>query len=213
MTPILGAETSYHGTEHRYLRNGKDVRFNQPPADSGFAEWNRQSLRGIAAGARIPYELLTGDLTQVNFSSSRVGLNEYRTMVDALRWHLVIPLLCEPIWRWFVEAAFAAGLVPTPIVRAQWDPPSFPSVNPKQDVEAAILRIRGGLSTLYREIGATGYSPAETLDEIASTNARLDELGIVLDTDPRRTSGHGGTTVDTSIAEQEPLVASPSEAA
>ena len=55
----------------------------------------------IAAGYRVPYELLTGDLSQVNYSSLRGGLVEFRRMVDALQWQLVIPGFCESVWRWF----------------------------------------------------------------------------------------------------------------
>ncbi|PQO23084.1 phage portal protein, partial [Rhodobacteraceae bacterium WD3A24] len=55
-----------------YARGAKQIDFNQPTASGGIAEWNRVQLHTIAAGYRVPYELMTGDLSQVNFSSSRV---------------------------------------------------------------------------------------------------------------------------------------------
>lgn len=44
----------------------------------------------ISAGSRVPYELLTGDLSQVNYSSIRAGLVEFRRMIDAVQWQLFI---------------------------------------------------------------------------------------------------------------------------
>jgi lambda family phage portal protein len=88
-----------------YARGGNDIKFNQPAATAGTGEWLRAQLHIVAAGFRMPYELLTGDLSQVNYSSIRAGLVEFRRLVDAIQWQIVIPLLCQPIWAWFYEAA------------------------------------------------------------------------------------------------------------
>ncbi|MEH0072915.1 phage portal protein [Pannonibacter sp. Pt2-lr] len=95
-----------------YARGGKDIRFNQPAATGGYGEYKRASLHTISAGFRVPYELLTGDLSQVNYSSIRAGLVEFRRMIDAVQWQIFIPMLCAPVWRWFTEAAWAAGQIP-----------------------------------------------------------------------------------------------------
>ena len=108
-----------------YARGGKDIRFNQPAATGGYGEYKRASLHTISAGFRVPYELLTGDLSQVNYSSIRAGLVEFRRQIDAVQWQLFIPMFCAPVWRWFTEAAWAAGQIPSPIVPVEWSPPSF----------------------------------------------------------------------------------------
>ena len=59
----------------------------------------------------MPYELLTGDLSQVSFASSRVGIIEFRRLVTTLQWLTVIPMARQPIWRWFCKAAYLAGAV------------------------------------------------------------------------------------------------------
>ena len=46
-----------------YARGGKDIRFNQPATTAGVGEWMRGQLHIVAAGFRMPYELLTGDGT------------------------------------------------------------------------------------------------------------------------------------------------------
>ncbi|HSF94177.1 MAG TPA: phage portal protein, partial [Thermohalobaculum sp.] len=83
-----------------YARGGKDIRFNQPSATGGYAEYKRASLHTIAAGYRVPYELLTGDLSQVNYSSIRAGLVEFRRMIDAVQWQVFVPGFCDRVWGW-----------------------------------------------------------------------------------------------------------------
>lgn len=175
-----------------YLRNGKDVRFNTPAATAGIYEWNSVQMHIVAAGFRVPYALLSGDLKQANFASSRVGLNEFRRMVELVQWQTVIPMLCEPIWRWFISAAQTAGLLPeTADIPAEWQPPRFESVNPLQDAQADALEVRHGFSTLAQQIARRGYDPEAVLQEAARMAARLDELGLVFDSDPRRVTKTG----------------------
>jgi lambda family phage portal protein len=174
-----------------YARGGKDIRFNQPAATGGYGEYKRASLHTISAGFRVPYELLTGDLSQVNYSSIRAGLVEFRRMIDAVQWQLFIPMFCAPIWRWFTEAAWAAGRIPTPDVPVEWSPPKFEAVDPQKDAMADLLAIRSGTMTLAEAIARQGRNPDAVLAEIAATNARLDELGLVLDSDPRRVTKTG----------------------
>jgi lambda family phage portal protein len=174
-----------------YARGGKDIRFNQPSATGGYGEYKRASLHTISAGFRVPYELLTGDLSQVNYSSIRAGLVEFRRQIDAVQWQLFIPMFCAPVWRWFTEAAWAAGQIPTPDVPVEWSPPKFEAVDPQKDAMANLLSIRSGTMTLAEVIARQGRNPDAVLAEIAATNAKLDALGLVLDSDPRRVTKTG----------------------
>jgi capsid protein len=139
----------------------------------------------------VPYELLTGDLSQVNYSSIRAGLVEFRRQIDAVQWQLFIPMFCAPVWRWFTEAAWAAGQIPSPIVPVEWSPPKFEAVDPQKDAMANLLSIRSGTMTLAEVIARQGRNPDAVLAEIAATNAKLDALGLVLDSDPRRVTKTG----------------------
>jgi capsid protein len=174
-----------------YVRHGKDVKFNAPGSTTGIYEWNRVQQHIIAAGFRLPYELLTGDLSQVNFSSSRVGLSEFRRMVEAVQWHTVIPQLCDPIWRWAMETAWTMGLVPDPDIPVEWGPPRFESVNPMQDVMADILEVRAGFATPAQQIARRGYDPDDILAEWAKFAAAVDAAGLIFDADPRRVTKAG----------------------
>ncbi|MGE3711819.1 MAG: phage portal protein [Hyphomicrobiaceae bacterium] len=174
-----------------YARGGKDIKFNQPATTAGVSEWLRGQLHIIAAGFRLPYELLTGDLSQVNYSSIRAGLVEFRRMIDAAQWQLFIPMLCQPAWDWFTEQAWAAGQLPQESIPVAWSPPKFEAVDPLKDAMADLLAMRSGTMTLGQAIARQGHNPDAVLAEIAAMNAKLDALGLVLDSDPRKVTKTG----------------------
>jgi lambda family phage portal protein len=175
-----------------YLEPGKDVKFASPSASAGYGEYMRFQLHAIAAGVGLTYELLTGDLSQVNYSSIRAGLIEFRRRMEALQWQLLVPGLCQPVWRRFVEAAQAAGELPQDVeITADWTAPRFEAVDPLKDIQADVLAVRAGVMTLKEAIARQGYEPAQVLREIAQTNAELDALGLILDSDPRRATKTG----------------------
>jgi len=68
-------------TEAGGRSSGKDIKFNQPAATGGHGEYKRANLHTISADFRVAYELLTGDLSQVNYSSIRAGLVETALML------------------------------------------------------------------------------------------------------------------------------------
>ena len=174
-----------------YARGGKDIKFNSPASTAGVYEWHSVMLHIVAAGFRVPYELLTGDLRQVNFSSSRVGLNEFRRMVEAMQWQLIIPMYCQPIWEWFCESAFAAGLIATPTIPVEWAPPKFDSVNPLQDATTDLLEVRSGFATPQQMIAKRGYDPRLVMEEWQEWAKDADAAELVFDSDPRRVSKGG----------------------
>ncbi len=174
-----------------YLSGADDIKFNQPVATGGVYEWHRVHLHILAAGLRMPYALLTGDLSQANFASSRVGLNEFHRFIEMTQWNLIIPRFCQPVWDWFITAAYLSGKIGVPTVPVEWAPPTFQSVNPKQDAEADLLGVRAGFVTLPQMIAKRGLDPAANLTEQAEFLKKIDALGLVFDSDPRRMSKAG----------------------
>lgn len=181
-----------------YTYGAKDIKFHQPTISTGVYEWNSTMLHIIAGGFRVPYELMTGDLKQVNFSSSRVGLNEFRRMIELLQWQTIIPMFCDRIWRWFCEAAYLEGLIPREAIDVEWDPPRFESVNPMQDAQADLLEVRAGFMSLPQAISKRGYDPVRVAEEQAEYLDVLDQHGVVSDADPRKMSKAGQQQVDYS---------------
>lgn len=184
------------------LPPGRDIRFASPPALTGYNEYTSSVLHGVAAGFGITYEALTGDMSEVNFSSGRMGWLEFNRNVESWRWNLMIPQLLNPIWDWFVEGA---GLVGQNFqgVKAEWTPPRREMIDPKSEITATKDSIRSGLMTLSEAQRMFGYDPSKLMAEYAEDLKTLDALGIVLDTDARKTNSSGASqtkpTNDTQV--------------
>ena len=175
------------------VRDGKDVRVHAPSASPDYAGYKRTELQEIASGAGVTYEQLTGDLTGVSFASYRVGRVEFFRSMRALHNLLIVPKLCAPVWQWFVEMAQASGALP---LRAEgypckWAAPRFESIERDKDANADKLEIRNGTRSLFDVIASYGRDPRATLEEVAEAFKLVDELGLVIDVDPRRTVAAG----------------------
>jgi lambda family phage portal protein len=184
------SETLNPGT-NTYLKPGEDVKFGSPHLSNTYQEYIRAQLHAIAAGLGLTYELLTGDLSQVNYSSIRAGLIEFRRFMEVLRWQIIVPQVCEGVWMWFINAAIAAGKLDDGEYSAEWTPPRFESVDPIKDFTALLLAVRAGFISLPQAIASLGDDKDTVLGEIADSNKLLDELGIVLDSDPRKVAKTG----------------------
>lgn len=169
-----------------YLGDSEDVRFATPQPSAGYPEYVRHQLRAIAAGLGMPYEVLTGDLSQTNYSSIRAGLLEFRRMIEQFRWQVLIPQLCQPVWDRFTRDLGVEERVPV-----TWTPPRWEWVDPAKEADAIQTNIRNGLMTWREAVSEMGYDPDEQLAEIAATNAAWDAAGVVLDCDPRKVTQGG----------------------
>lgn len=177
-----------------YLRGGKDIKFNNPAISAGMEAYLRAQLRRMAAGGRLPYELLTGDLSQANYSSNRMGILQYRRFVEHVQWHVMIPMFCQPIWEWFIESLRLMQVVKQDVVvGVEWSPPKHEMISPLEDVKADILAARAGIRSMPDIIGATGRQVKQVLKEIDEWNQALDQTasGVVLDSDPRKVAING----------------------
>ena len=61
---------------------------------------------------------------------------------------------------------------------------------------ADLLAMRSGTMTLAQAIARQGHNPDAVLAEIAAMNAKLDALGLILDSDPRRVTKTGVMQAD-----------------
>ena len=182
-----------------YLKPGQDVKFNNPPAAGGYREYKMTELQGIMAGLGLPYELGTGDMSQVNYSSWRGGMLGFRNTVEAYRWLTLIPLFCMPVWRRFIDTLILHGRIPKSVATdgkvglrtVQWTAPRFESVDPVKDAEAVLKDVRMGRKTWFEAVLENGYDPTTQLEQIALFNKLVDKFEIILDSDPRRTTLRG----------------------
>ena len=191
------AEASLEPGTMQRLSPGQDVRFAEPAdAGSSYEGFFRNQLRAVATAAGVTYEQLSGDLTQVNYSSIRAGLLEFRRRCETIQHAVVVHQLCRPVWREWMRTAVLTGTLEAPgcasdpatHLVAKWIPQGWQWVDPEKEFKAVVLAIRAGL-----------MSRSEAAD-----NARADALGLVLDSDPRKVARTGAAQPDAeSGAERE----------
>ena len=174
----------------RYLRNGEKMELAKPPQSEGYADFSKVTLRAIASGLGITYESLSGDFSNVNFSSGRMGALEFQRNLDVWRWHMIIPQFCEPAFAAFSKWCAIKG-VSTDGCTVEWVPPARTMINPSEETKAISEQLRLGLTTLPRAISEMGYDYAQTIAEIKQSNADLDDAKIILDSDPRKVTQQG----------------------
>ncbi len=185
-------ETFEPGTIQR-LPPGKEVTFGNPPSvtEGTFAARN---LRRVAAGLGVTYEDLTGDYSQVNFSSARMSRIAHYANVRHWQWDMMIPLMCNGVWAWAMEAALeSGGLLKAP--RADWTAPPMPMIEPDKEGLAYQRLVRNGTMTPSEMVREQGGDPEAHWQAYADDLATLDRLGIVLDCDVRAVSQAGLTQV------------------
>jgi len=192
LRPETGVPTLEPGSMVR-LAAGETVDFSEPPdVGQSYEPFVRQQLRAIASALGIPYELLSGDVSQVTFASGRHALLEFRRQLESIQHHLMVFQLCRPIWAAWTRFAVAAGVLPEgDYSDVRWIAPLPEMLDAGAEVRAIIQRIRAGLMSRSEAVSLTGLD-AEMLDsEIAADNLRADQLGNVYDSDPRKVTQQG----------------------
>lgn len=199
------------------LDPGEEVQFSEPPTADGYADFMRQQLYGVAAATGVPYEVITGDMRNVNDRTVRLVLQEFRRRIQAWQHQIVVFQLCRRVWRVWMDRAVLAGALPAPAtywtnpepwVAVDWKPQGWPYMNPLQDVQAAILEMRAGLASRTSKVAERGDSSEAVDAEQAADAQRADDLGLVYDSDGRKPYGSAkgdlgdGTAGDNTLQQQ-----------
>lgn len=188
------------------LPPGSEVEFGSPPSVEGYGEYSSVTLHKIAMGWGVSYEALTGDLRGVNFSSGKMGRLEFERNIGSWQQNIVLPMVCDPMAKWWLEAAALAG-ADTSGVTAHHITPQTAMIDPPREGKAEREAIRSGQKTFSEVIRGRGRDPVDHLREYAEDLKLLDELGITLDSDARvRTNAglgipEGSLSVDDSDAD------------
>lgn len=158
---------------------GVNLTVVEPKAAGGYVDYVKYQLHLIASGMGVTYEMMTGDVREVNFSSARVSMLEFRRNAEQMQWLTLIPRLCEPVWRAFVDAASMDGKMKAADYGVDWSTPKWDYVNPEQDVKADLAEISGGLSTVSEKLRRRGYKPELVFAELKSDFDRLRSDGTL----------------------------------
>lgn len=176
------------------LPAGKTVTFATPPTTQNYDSYGKSVLRGAASGIGLSYEALSGDYSNVNFSSGRMGWIEMQRNIESWQYNMLVPMMCDSVWEWFLEAGLLAGRISVSSIGSTlWTPPRREMINPSEEIAAQINAVRGGIMSLSEVHRQNGYDSLQVLEEMGADNERIDKLGLVLDSDARKTMKAGVT--------------------
>ena len=180
---------------------GKRVSWSNPPSAGDYGPFTKDILLRVAAGYGVSYQALTGDLSSVNFSSGRMGWVEFQRNLEAWRWQMFIPMFCDGVARWWLEDAELMGSNVAEMF-VEWTPPRREMFDPTREGPALEQLIRAGIKSLPSVHREMGMRTEQVLQETADTNKLIDQLELVLDSDPR-TIGKGARVASATQADVE----------
>lgn len=169
------------------LAPGEDIKFAAPPGVEAYDEFTRSVLRAVAAGMGITYEALTGDLSNVNFSSGRMGRMEMDRNVSAWQWLLMLPQMMEPLTSWTIEAMEMSLRRMPKSVEIEWVPPYRVLVDPSKEIAALRDKVKAGFASRQGVIRELGFDPEDLLAEQVEDRDKADAARLVFDSDARVT--------------------------
>jgi lambda family phage portal protein len=182
-------EMSAEPGEFPVLPEGAELQEWNPAYPSGeFAMFNKAMLRGIAAGFGVLYNNLANDLEGVNFSSIRQGtLDEREHWKEMQEW--LIETLIQPVFEAWLPRALLGGhiqvkgrpLKPERIDRyaeVSWQPRRWAWIDPRADVDAAVVSKNNLLQSPGQIIREGGRDPSDVWREIAADIEEMRAAGI-----------------------------------
>jgi lambda family phage portal protein len=167
------------------LAPGEDIRFGSPPGVEGYDKFTRLVLQTVASGLGITYEALSGDLSQVNFSSARMGRMEMDRNVSAWQWLLMVPQMMQPLADWAMEAFdLSTGQMrrSTDLV-LDWVPPHRMLVDPAREIPALRDKVKAGFASRQGVVRELGFDPEDLTREQIEDRDTAQKNGLRFDSD------------------------------
>jgi lambda family phage portal protein len=174
-----------------YRRGVGEIETVAPTGGGSHAGYAKRTLEGAAVGTGLTYDMISGDLSQANYSSLRAGKIEFRRLLEQVQYTLLIPVLVDRVAAWFFAAGVVQGLWPEAASGRTHTPPTPEMVDPLKDTTALIHQVRAGFVPLPEAVAAFGYEFRQNIGAIREANEALDDAGISVDTDPRRVAQSG----------------------
>ena len=183
----------------KYLAPGESVTVPDLNAPDGQLEpFTRSMLRAVAAGVGVSFESISKNFSESNYSSSRLSLLEERDTYRVLQRYMIENFHQEIFDHW-LDMAVLSGCLDLPAYEtnpdryraSKWVPRCWEWVDPQREVDAYKTAVRCGFKTLAQVITEQGGDLDAVLMQRQSELAKLDEMDIVLDTDPSEVTEGG----------------------
>lgn len=153
--------------------------------NSGYGDFVKSCLRGVATSLGISYNALSNDLEGVNYSSIRAGLIEEREVWKAVQ-RMMIDHVLEPVFEAWLEVELLSGRLGLPFDKFfKFNAPEFRGrrwawVDPKKDMEAAVLAMRNRIKPLRDIIAEAGDDIYDVLAKVKEDEELAASYGLSL---------------------------------
>jgi len=149
--------------------------------DSSYAPFAKKAQRDVGAGMDLSYASLSGDMSDVNYSSIRYGGQDERDgFIEKQNW--LIRSAIKPIYEMWVRNAVLRGQIKigtyalsrpvTDYYAAAYQGRKWLSTDPQKEAKGNALDLENGLTSPQRIITARGDDPDEIAAEIKEWQAK-----------------------------------------
>ena len=169
-----------------YLEPGEDIQILDPNRPGkNFKDFTYFILEGIARSLGMSLEQITGDKSQVNYSSARHSELELRDYIKPFR-KAIERYFLNPIWRQFISYAVMSGVLKVKdfmsnqeeYEKVEWIFKGDDWVDPVKEINAKANEILLGVSTLSEVCAAKGKDWQEVAKQRAREKEFLNNLGL-----------------------------------
>ena len=155
--------------------------------NDGFDRFTHFVLRMVGIVTGVPYEVLSGDYSGVNYSTARMSRQDYNMFLEPERFWLEHnfnnPVFRQWLYTEAVTQRYLPGYFkdPSHYEKAMWVPAGMPSPDPLREGKADIDNLKAGLDSPQNIIMARGGDPEQVLEEMAAWQQMLEEKGVTVD--------------------------------
>jgi len=158
----------------KYLKSGEEVQTIQSnQLGTAYNDFIKNTIRLIASGRDLSYELAIRDYSQVNFSSARASLIQDNKRFNDEQ-NLLVEDVFNPMYEMFLDSVVANGTLKMPndyyinkekYIKPVWIMPSREWVDPLKDIRAIEYEIKLGLNSRTRAAAAKGRDYEDIIEE------------------------------------------------
>lgn len=177
------------------------------------SEFEESLLRHTAAALGLSYEEFARDFTKTNYSSARASMNITWKFMQS-RKRAVADRMADSIYTLWLEEDINAGNLPLPkgkgrdwfyqplvkdaLCQCSWIGASRGQIDETKETQAAILRIKSGLSTYEKECARLGEDFRDVFEQRAREEGLIKKLGLSFTMDTEK------PTADSAGSDKKP---------
>jgi len=170
-----------------YLNPGEEIDIaSNPNPGNQVTPFTRLIVTMLSITTGVPYELLSGDYSGMNFSTGRMARSDFKYALKPVSTRH-IRNFCNPTFRAFLDSATLYGKLtlpgfftdPYPYFKCEWQPPGMDSIDPLREAKADIDAVKSNLKSPQEIIRGRGRDPEDILKEIKQWNDWKDDYEII----------------------------------